>query len=475
MGKADKKAVNQGISKGQQTSDTQYGAGITGAQERLYGPTDAFGNRSGGAIQQGQQERSNLLGGYGNLASSGGLQEGEYGNLMNGGYGRGYDRSYLDTYRDLSGPSGGFDSSRLANIGQSSNYLRGLSGAGGTDAYGDVNQGISGLLKGGNWNDVNSAISGLQDIGRTGGVGSEDISRINRPLFEEYERTGGYSPEDIANIRSRTNQGTTAVYSNLRDAMDRNRLAGGYGGPGLGATNFKLARQSAQAAGENARDTELGISNAVREGRMGAANTIAQNQLALSRLTSGNKLQAYGTAGGLGMDRERASQDAMARAASLGLSRQEQINAAQQAAAGIDLQTQGLMNQSRIAGASGLQSSEERQRQLDAENQRYLISQRTGGQLAGLGGLANTYGSMSGPESFYQNLLRDYTGGETGANLGWNSQRIQAGSMPGIGSSIANIAGGIGGMFGGIGGLFNRNQNQYGNVMDPWYGAYPRT
>src|SRR5206468_3625205 len=142
-------------------SDVNYGAGIAGAQNRLYG--------EGGLLESGQKERSNILGGYGDLAQTGGLQPGEYGNLMSGDYGRGYNRSYLDTYNDLSG--GGFDPTRLGNIGQASSYLRGLPSSG---AYSDVNQGISGLLKGGNWEDVNTSIGGLQDIGRTGGVSQGD-------------------------------------------------------------------------------------------------------------------------------------------------------------------------------------------------------------------------------------------------------------------------------------------------------------
>src|SRR5207248_1662373 len=294
--------------------------------------------------------------------------------LMQGDYGRGYNRNYLDTYNDLAGRSGGFDTRRLGNINQASNYLRGLPSS---NVYSDVNRGISGLLKGGNWGDVNASIGGLQDIGRTGGVSQEDIANIQRPIFSEFEQTGGYSPTDISNIRGRSAAGAASTYSNLTDALARERLASGQAGV-LGTSGLRLARQSAQDVGQRAADTELGISNAIREGRLGAANTLAQNQLALSRLTSGNRLSAYGQAGGLALNREQAAQDAMARAASLGLSRQEQINEAQKAAAGIDLQTQGLINQARLGGAGGLQSAEERQRALDAENQRYLISQRTG-------------------------------------------------------------------------------------------------
>jgi hypothetical protein len=467
MGKADKQAAQQGIQKGQQTSDTNYGSTIGDIGSRLYGAADPItGQRGGGIIQQGQQERQNLLGGYGDLARTGGLQEGEYGALMSGDYGRGYNQNYLNTYNDLAGSEGGFNPSRLGNISQASNYLRGLPASG---AYSDVNQGISGLLgqgQAGAYGDVNQSISGLEDIGRTGGVSDSDISNIQRPIFSEFEKTGGYSPEDISNIRGRSAAGAASTYSNLRDSIERNRLASGQAGPGFSEAGLRLARQSAQDVGSNAANTELGISNAVREGRMNAANTLSQNQLALSRLQSGNRLQAYGQAGNLGIQKQQAMQDAMARAASLGLSRQEQLNEAQKAAAGIDLQTQGLVNQGRIAGAQGLQTAEERQRQLDAENQRFLIGQRTAGQQAGLGGLLSAYGTTSGPESFYQNLMRSYIGGQTGADLGWNQQRINVGSMPGLGSSIlggvgaaGSLLGGFGGLLGGLGGGPSYGQN----------------
>ncbi len=406
MGKSDKAAAKQGIEQGQAKSNEEYGSGIGAASSRLYGAIDPItGQRSGGLLLRADQERGALTSGYGDLARTGGLQESEYGNLMSGDYGRGYNRNYLDTYNDLSGPNGGFNTSRLGNLSQTSNYLRGLPGS---NAYSDVNQGISGLLRGGNYGDINQSIGGLQDIGQTGGVSPQEISNIQRPIYSEFEQSGGFTPSDLSNIRSRSAAGASSTYSNLADQLQRERQASGQAGV-LGGTGLRLARQS------------------------------------------------------------------MSRAASLGLSRQDQINEAQKAAAGIDLQTQGLTNQARIAGAQGLQSSEERQRQLDAENQRYLISQRTAGQQAGLGGLLSTYGQTPGEASFYENLLRDYTAGQTGSNLGWNQQRIGIGSMPGLGSSIASIAGGIGGALGGFGGLLggigNRNQdmNYYNQgIATPW-------
>lgn len=483
MAKADKKEASKQIGRMQTTADTQYGQGIGNAYNSLYGvPNPKTGERTGGLISDLGRERSNILSGYGDLANTGGLQEGEYNRLLSGDYssipGRGSQGvlgnipNYLDVYNELLGRTGGFGADRLGRLGQVSQNL--MSGGN----YADVNKGISGLINArGNFGDVNDIISRLRDFGSTGGVSADEISRINRPYFEELERTGGYSPEDIANIRNRAARGAASTFGSLSDQLSRQRQVGNFG-PGYSEAAAKLARQSAQATGENARDTELGISNAVREGKLTGAQNIAANQLALSRLKGENTLSAYGQAGNLGISRENAINNAMAEGARLGLSREDQIRLAQQAAADVDLRTQGLINQTRLGAAQGSQQEtalQQRQRELDAENQRFLISNRLAGRSQGLSGLLSTYGTMPGQEAFYQNLLRDYIGGQTGANLGINAQRLNLASMPGTFSSIlggiSSLAGGIGGAIPGLTGLFGGRRNSYGGSYGTNFGV----
>ena len=88
------------------------------------------------------------------------------------------------------------------------------------------------------------------------------------PGYEEFAKTGGISDADRANIRSRGAETGSAIFGNLRNEIARrNAIAGGYN-PGGSASMARLAREQGIAAGKSARDTEMGISDAVRQGRL---------------------------------------------------------------------------------------------------------------------------------------------------------------------------------------------------------------
>jgi hypothetical protein len=88
------------------------------------------------------------------------------------------------------------------------------------------------------------------------------------PGYEEFAKTGGISDADRANIRSRGAETGSAIFGNLRNEMARrNQVQGGYS-PGASASSARLAREQGIAAGKGARDTEMGISDAVRQGRL---------------------------------------------------------------------------------------------------------------------------------------------------------------------------------------------------------------
>jgi hypothetical protein len=477
MAKSDRQAARQGVQKGQQTSAEGYGSQIRNTQDRLYGAYNpATGGRDPGAIARGAQERSNLLGGYGELARTGGVSDAEYNRLLSGNYSgfggssAGNFPNYLDVYSSLSGPGGGIGSDVLSRL---QGYAGKLASGGN---YGDVNQGISGLLNArSGYSDVNDIIDRLTKFGQTGGLTPEDIAGVKRPYFEELEKTGGYSPEDISNIRYRGAASAGSTFESLADRLGRQRAVGQFG-PGYSEAAAKLARQGAQNVAEQGRETELGLSEAIRQGKLTGAQELANRTQALADLRSRNTLAGYGAAGQFGLSRENAIQDAMARAASLGLGREAQIQAGLEAASRTELGTQDLISRNRLAGAGGLQSATERQRELDAANQRFLIGQRTQGQAQGLGGLLQTYGAMPEEERFYQNLLSNYLGGQTQSNLAWNSQNLDLARMPGPLSSIlggiSSLAGGAGGLLGGLGSFKNRGlmSNPSYRYMSPeWY------
>jgi hypothetical protein len=457
MGKADKNAVKNDITTERNRSQEQSNQGIGDTQNRVSGLTGRSDNERG-------QVWSNFTG----MADTGGVDDTDRSRLYNasrpgsgsgsgsggGGSSVSGQPSYLDVFSQLAGEKGGWDPSRLTNVTGDANNLRNTRG---------------------NYGDVNSSINGLQDFASRGGMSAEDTARINRPIFEEFEKTGGYSDADKANIRSRSNSSIASTYGSLRDDLARRSAASGNFGPGLSGANVKLARQSAQDIGTNARDTEIGLNDTIRQGRMDAARTIAGNQIALQPIKNNATLSGYGTAG------------------SLGLSREQQINQAIEAAAGIDTNTQNSINTSRMAGAGGLQqealsrasigaSSSAAQAALDAANERFLIGERDQNKQFGMSGLLDTYKASPSELTFNQDLLRGYRGDNAAQQQGLIGQRIQQGSMPGLGSDImtglgiagkvAGIGSGIAGAFGGYNspGMYTPsmvNQKNYKQIYNP--------
>lgn len=442
MGKADKKQAQGDVTKERDRSLGESNKGITDTQGRV----DTLMPRS-------DAEREAIRGNYSNQANTGFITDADRARLSGasvasggGGGGEGGgggggssssggsgNPSYIDVFNSMTGASGGWDPTRQALVEGDATSLR------------NARQ---------NYGDINKSITGLQDYAKIGGVSPEDLARINRPLFEEFEKTGGYSEEDKANIRSRSNSSIANTYGSLKENLNRQRAISGNVGPGLSAANFKLARQGAQDIGTNTRDTEIGIGDTVRAGRMDAAKTMAANQLALQPIKNAATLGGYGKAGDLGNTRE------------------SQIQNAIEAAAGIDTNMQNSMTQARLGAAGGLMqdalgrasigaSSGAASAALNAANERFLIGERNQYQNQGNEGLLNLY--KSGPQEleFNQDLLRGYRSDASGQQQGLNNQRIQAGQMPGMMDSIlkgVNAATGIAGMGAGIFGGFGQDE-----------------
>lgn len=461
MGKADKKQVDQSITAEKQRSLTQGQQGINETSARVGQLTprsdtersDIYSGYKSLASRDPSADRDFLLGGSG--GSSGSIGSGGGGGVPGGG-----GPSYLDTYRELSGSSGGFDPNRLGRIEGIAGKLGDTSGN-----YGDVNKSI-GLLQGagGNYGQTDTSIQGLQRLAATGGLDPGELERVNRPLFEEFERTGGYSDTDKANIRDRSAAAAGANFGALRDQMGRNRIASGQIGPGWNEAGFRLARQSSQDQAANARDTEISLQEKINAGRTAAANTIAGNQLNLTGLKNQARLGGYGTSGQLDIDKNKAIQDAYIAAGQMGLTRQQQIDAAMEAAAGIEQGNQGLINQTRLSAAGGLSqdelgrmsigaSSAANNAALDATNKRFLLGMEQENRNTGLGGMLSTYGASPSELLANQDLLRGYRGDVSGQQQGLINQQIAKGSMPGWTQGLGNVLGGISGIAGAAGGI----------------------
>lgn len=131
--------------------------------------------------------------------------------------------------------------------------------------------------KGGGWDP--ERLQALQgDIaGIRGQANDPEIARRMRGngVFEEFSKTGGYSDADKANIRARGTSGVPAMYGRMKDEADRfASVQGGYG-PGRAALMSRMGRDQAGAASEASRNAEMGINEAVRTGRMSAAEAMS--------------------------------------------------------------------------------------------------------------------------------------------------------------------------------------------------------
>lgn len=428
MGKSDKQEAQkvagetqqinrENLSQGQRETAERLGT-ITGRSDRERQQlNDIYTGFTGSSRDNYRVSRDG-----GSVSSSGG------GGGGGGGGGRDGKEDYVGVWEELMNSVGGYDKARLANI-----------------------TGISGKLAGaeGNYGISKDAMNALQEFAGRGGVTDNDRSAINRDTLLEFEKTGGYSDKDLANIRSRSNSAVPAYYQNLQDDMGRRRGVNNFG-PGFDRAGFKLMREGAQQQANTARDTEIGISDAVRSGRSDASKFLSTQGLGLADLTSRNQLQGYGAAGNMNISRNKAIEEAIA------------------SSAGIDMNLQSSINQSRL-GASTSKAQDARARQQIAAasaaaaaarsdaNSRFAMQMEQEDRMFGASGLSDTYSRRPEELIYNQGLLRDYRNDMVGSTNQDVRNRIDIGYMPGLGSDImsgVNIAGGIAGIAGGgLGGL----------------------
>jgi hypothetical protein len=441
MGKSDQRKTQNAITEAKSSSDNQTNQGISDT-----------GNRVNQLTARSDAERANINSGFQQGADTGWIDQADIDRLRGGGGSSGgggggggggaAEPSYLDTWRELQGKTGGFDPTRLSDINTSASKLGSTAG---------------------NFGATEESVRGLSDFAKSGGVRQENIDKIDNPTLEEFSRTGGYSTGDLANIRARSNAGVSSIYSNLQDSLNRGRAASGNMSPGFSAAGFKLARQASQDQGTNLRNTEADLAEKVRTGRMDASTALADKMLALSGLQSQNTLSGYGKSGELDIAKNKQIADDLAASGNLNLS------------------TQGLINQTRLGATSGLSndtlgrmsigaSSAAAAAALNAANERFIISSKQQGKEYGNSGLLSTYAAAPGELMGDQNLLRGYRQDQFGNNNDLIQDRIGASRIPGIGSTISSgigIGGQIAGMVsGGMGGFGGYGGNLYGSGGD---------
>ena len=312
-------------------------------------------------------------------------------------------------------------------------------------------QGILGnLAETGGWTpeqiaDVNQAIGQYKGFAQGGGVDEEGRNRIRgMGVFDEFSRTGGYNDADIANARSRGTSGIPAFYNRVREEGNRLGRVQGGGGPGQAALMSRLARDESRGVASAARDTELGIKDAVNQGRQWGTQGLSTAELGLQDLLSRNKLA--GMAGVTGATTGMA--DSIART---------KTGAAGQAA-GNEMGWQGLKTSNQLAGTRGLEGMAESaaQRGMAASAQssadaRWRASFLADNMLAGAGGLANLRTDVPGEVALYdRNRLESRGVWNQGMSAmprdqGWGRDLLNA-AATGAGAYFSGGMGGGGGV-----------------------------
>lgn len=248
-------------------SGSGSGSGSGGGGGGIAGPSDPYGSVRGGfgefantgGVDYGRMTEA--LGTFRDLANTGGFSQQNRDNLarVTRGYSdiadRPFDRTNIDSsisnLREF-GNTGGYRSGALDTIGRDIGGLRNFQSID-PERMAALRSGQDRLSNIGRDSDVRTDIERLRDLDNNG--------------FGEFARTGGYSGQDIANIRSRSNSAVPSFYSNVRDEMARrNAVSGGFS-PGYSAGLRAVTRDQARGAADQVRDTELGISDRVREGR----------------------------------------------------------------------------------------------------------------------------------------------------------------------------------------------------------------
>lgn len=434
MGKADQKRTQNAITAGTDRNLTNTNAGIAESSSRvneLTARSDA--ERAEINKQYGAFGQSTGAGYLGNLAANRGIAGGSDGGGGGGGGGGSSSSSsssssgepdYLGVFREMMGKEGGFDPDRLRNITETSAKLRNT---------------------GGNYAATDRSIAGLQEFAGRGGLNDQQRSDINRDTLKEFERTGGYGDEDIANVRSRANSGISSFYQNMQDNQARKGAVNQFG-PGMDRTGFKMAREGAQAGAANIRDTEIGIADSVRAGRMDASKTLASNALNQAGLESQNTLSGYGTSG------------------DLDLRKQNQVAGDLYNSGNLDLGTQGTINQSRLGASSAASQDANQKASISASsgaasaaradaNARWAEEMGQRDRETGAGGLLDTYRARPEELMFNQGQLFDYRGMQMDAGQNEVNNRIGASQIPGIEDTISkglDIGGRFAGMVAGI-------------------------
>ena len=461
MAKGDQEETMQAIrqqrtASSKRTADYLAGNAANIGNEGTPGPG---GDMQGGTGIRGRigQQRTDLLGRLSSYAGTGGVSDatqtalGRGPNSITGSLTAPNYAPSISGYQDIAATGG-------ADLGKATSTYRDIQGG-----SPDVASAATGL-RNIDFSGVNQNIGSLNQLAATGGMSEADKANVLRPLYYETEKTGGYTPEQIANIKSESNASVPGFYANLQDEMNRRQATSGYG-PGFSAAAQSAARQGAIGAGQQALNTDVGLAESVRQGKLSAADAIQRGQLGISGITSQTSLGALRTAGeeGLGITGQRASNlEASGR-----LSQSEQ--SLRLAAAQGDVDAQRILQSGKLAGLGGMTDIATAQGQyglnragLESGNVRSAAEMTQQGQQYGLSGLGGMYQSELGQLSNEQRNQLAAMGLDDDQQAQLLNIMSRTATAPGRNQQLFNnILGGAGAVSGGLSGLGSFNNSAF--------------
>jgi hypothetical protein len=379
MGKRDTKQTLTDVKNDQSKSQTQYGDAAT------INSTDVT-NRTAAA----DASRANVAGAYNGFLENGGM-------------------SYTP------------QSANVQHVTAGQGSRAGFSDLAATGGYDDATK-----------SSIMDQVGQLKEFGRTGGLDPEAINRMRgNGVYDEFSKTGGLSIQDQGNIRAKALSPISSMATSMNDELARRRAVQGGYSPGFDASSRALRRDTARGIADTSLDAELGIKNAVNQGRMWGTQGLSSAEQNLQGLRTGNMLAGMSGAGNL----ENSLTSNIANYKMGGL--------------------QGVLGNDRMALDAGTFNAG-----ADNSASMFDIDQATRNELAkqqgrefGAQGAGNMFAIDNADEQSARDRGLDILNAGTQANQGYYGNRTALATQPGWGTGLINgITSGAGiaaGMFGG--------------------------
>lgn len=130
-------------------------------------------------------------------------------------------------------------------------------------------------------NQGSPSAAGYNEFARSGGWDPDRVTNIDKDIhglrdYSDYGRVmakdGGMNAKEQADFRARGISGVGSMYDSLKQNLQRgNRITGGIG-PGFNSQTAALAREKSRGIHDAVLNTEVGLADRLREGRLAGAD-----------------------------------------------------------------------------------------------------------------------------------------------------------------------------------------------------------